>query len=137
MILKKSQAATEMIMLLAGALIVLLIIFTVNSDIMGSVNTRLRHTKAKLAVNDIGDAAELVYQQGIGSKTRTYITLPRSINSSIVSGRTISISFRTSKDVVYRNLGFDVSGTLPTQDGFYWICLETTQDYVTIRDCND
>ena len=42
----------------------------VNTDIMGDVNNRFRYSKARAAVDDMGDAAELVYQQGIGSKTR-------------------------------------------------------------------
>lgn len=137
MTLKKSQAATEALMVLAGALIVLLVMFVVNSEIMGSVNARLRYTKAKVAVNDIGDAAELVYQQGIGSKTKVYIDLPSSIENSSASGRTLSIQFKASGEIVYRNLGFNVTGILPTEVGFYWMCLESRDEYVSVNDCQD
>lgn len=135
MMLKRSQLATETIIVLAGALIVLSVIFVVNSDIMSSININIRYTKAKVAVNDIGNAAELVYQQGIGSKTKVYIVLPDSISTTMVSGRTISINFKGEGDVVYRSLGFDVRGALPTHEAFYWICVESMEGYVLINEC--
>lgn len=132
---KTSQMATEMVVILAGVLIVLLIIVVVNTNIIGSVNTRFRYTKAKVAVNDIGDAAELVYQQGTGSKTKVYISLPNSINTATVSGKTIAINFKGEEDVVYRNLGFDVTGNLPIDESFYWICVESMEGYVLVNEC--
>jgi hypothetical protein len=133
---KRSQLATETLILLAGALTVLLIIFVANSDIMSSFNARLRHTKAKIAVNDMGDSAELVHQQGIGSKTKTYISLPDSISASTISNKTIAISFHGDVNVVYRTLRFNVTGTIPTSEGSYWICVESMHGYVSINDCN-
>ena len=87
----KAQAATEMIIILALALIILLGIFVFNTNTLNSVNTELRIDKARTFVNDIGDSAELVYLQGVGSKTKIYISLPESINTSKISDKTISV----------------------------------------------
>ena len=129
----KAQAATEMIIILALALIILLHIFIFNTDMVGSVNKKLRAEKARTFLNDIGDAAELVYQQGAGSKTKLYISLPNSINTSTVSGKTISIVFKGTNDTIYRNLDFDVNGTLPKDEGFYWIYLKSKEGHVWIN----
>ena len=131
--MKKAQGATELIIILALALAILLTIFAVNTDIMGDVNNRFRYSKARAAVDDMGDAAELVYQQGIGSKTRVYIALPNSVDNVTISGKTIAISFEGTDEVVYRNLGFNVNGSLPRYEGFYWINIESMDGYVLIN----
>ena len=129
----KAQAATEMIIILALALIILLGIFVFNTNTLNSVNTELRIDKARTFVNDIGDSAELVYLQGVGSKTKIYISLPESINTSKISDKTISVTFKGSNDIIYRNLDFDVNGTLPTSEGLFWVYLETMEEYVWIN----
>jgi len=131
--LDKAQAGTEMVIVLALALAVLSVMFVVNTDVMGRTNTRIRQSKARTAMDDIGDAAELVYQQGAGSKMKVYIALPDSVQNFTVSGKTISIDFKGNGDTVYRNLDFDVNGTLPAGEGYYWINLEAMQGYVWIN----
>ncbi|MFH1317036.1 MAG: hypothetical protein ABII01_05955 [Candidatus Woesearchaeota archaeon] len=126
-----------MLIILAFALIVLLVIFLVNSDVMSRVSTKFKFSQGRAAVNDIGDAAELVYQQGVGSKTKVYLSLPMGINSFTAEDRTVQINFRGWNESVYRNLGFKIATnrSLPIYEGFYWICIESTEPYVLIEEC--
>jgi len=121
-----------MIIIFAAALIILLGVFAFNSDMMSSVTNQFKYKKARAALDDIGDMAEMVYQQGVGSKTKVYIALPGSINSTSVEDQTISISFTGTDHVVYRNFGFTVNGSLSTNEGFYWVSVEAFDEYVLI-----
>lgn len=134
---RKAQGASELVIILAVALAVLLVIFVVNTDIMTRTTTRFRFAKATAAVNDIGDASELVYEQGVGSKTRVYLSLPNGISTFTATDKTIQITFRTHGEAVYRNLGFTINATqpLPTKESFYWICIEAQEGITTIYEC--
>jgi len=135
MVSTKAQGGTEMLIILALALGILVAIFATNTDVMSGASTRFRYSKARAAVNDIGDAAKLVYEQGTGSRTKVYISLPNSIDSFTASGETIAINFKGNDETVYRNVGFEVNGTLPTRESFYWICIEAMEDNVQISNC--
>jgi len=128
----QGQVATELLIILAVALGILLITFTVNSDVMQSVGQQHRHQTARTGVNDLGDAAELVYQQGVGSRTTVYLALPNAVASSTVSNKTIKIALADGESI-YRNVGFVVNGTLPTAEGKYWVTVQAMEGYVLIN----
>jgi hypothetical protein len=133
LVTKRGQGATEFVIILAVALIVLTIIFQINGDVITSVTSEYRHTKAKAALDDIGDAAEQVYQQGSGSKSKLYLSLPNNIQNITASNQTLSISFFGVQDSIYRSFGFPISGNLPVDEGFYWITVEAFDSQVVVN----
>ncbi len=124
----------EMIIILAIALSILLTILAVNNKIMTGTSGKIASTKARTAVDSLSDSAELVYQQGIGSRTRVFITLPDEIQTFAASEQTLDMQLYAGGNLkdVYRSFDFNVSGTLPTEEGNYWIYIESKQGYVDI-----
>ena len=130
----KSQTAVELIIILAIALVIFISILSINENVTSSVSNRFEVTKAKTSLEDLANAAELVYQQGIGAKTKVYITIPNNVNSVSISGQTLSINMYSGGNPrdVYRTVDFAVSGNIPTEEGNYWVTVEAMDAYVAI-----
>ncbi len=134
---KKAQGATELLIVLAVGLAILLVFIALNFDVLTSSERQLRYRQARAVVDDLADAAELVYQQGVGSKTRVYVSMPGSVETVTASNRTIAVKFSNSDDTVYRTLEFDVNGIISGDEGSYWFCLESTEDGIcTMSSCS-
>jgi hypothetical protein len=136
----KSQAATEMLIILAVGLAILLVILSVNDTMFTGTRGKIQAEKARNSVDSIADAAELVYQQGIGSRTRIFVTLPDEIQSFTAANQTLAMQLYAGGNIkdVYRSLDFNVSTTsFPTQEGTYWICVKSLQNAVSIYDCTN
>ena len=131
---RKSQAAVEVVIILAFVLIILLALISVNQDLMSSVGGQLSANKAKIALNDLSDAAKQVYQQGVGAQSRVFISIPRDVSSTSVSDQTLKIVLGEgdSKRDVYRNLDFKIAGNIPTEAGNYWVTVKSREGYVVI-----
>ena len=127
---QRGQGATEFLIILAVLLMVFLILLQVQFDVLTLVTKQSRHAKARAAIDDLGDAAELVYQQGPGARTKVYIALPNTIDRVAVANKTLAVSFFGEQDTLHRSFGFDINGTLPTEEGFYWIIVEAIDDAV-------
>ncbi|MBW2984329.1 hypothetical protein KY361_04395 [Candidatus Woesearchaeota archaeon] len=129
---KKSQAAAEMLVILAVGLSILLAVVTVNNKVMTGTSGKISSTKARAAVDSLSDAAELVYQQGVGSRTRVFVALPDEIQSFSASEQTLNMQLYAGGSLkdVYRSFDFNVSGTLPTEEGGYWLYVEAEEGCV-------
>ncbi len=132
--MQRSQAAVELIVILAVALVILLSILAINASTMTSSQSQIEETKARTALGDIVNAAELVYQGGVGSKTRVFVTLPDNIDSTSVSGQSVEISLYTAGGLnkIHRTTDFFVSGDIPAEEGNHWIDVEARQNDVLI-----
>jgi glucan phosphoethanolaminetransferase (alkaline phosphatase superfamily) len=76
---RRSQAGTELIIILAVLLIIMAVMVALNTDISSYFNSNLREEKSKLVVNELGQAAEYVYQQGHGAQTRVLSQSPAAL----------------------------------------------------------
>jgi len=130
----KSQAAVELIVILAIALVIFIAILSVNDDITSSISNKFEVTKAKTSLEDLANAAELVYQQGTGAKTQVYITLPNNVNSVSIAGQILNINMYAGGNPrdVYRTVDFQVAGNIPTEEGSYLVAVEAFDTYVGI-----
>ena len=131
----KAQTSLEIIMILALMLTVFLAIIVSNSGVMSTLSARLNEDKARVALDQMADAATSVYEQGSGAKTRVYVSLPSSVFNSSVANETLVLSVYTSGDNaqdVYRLLGINVSGTIPNASGNYWVNAESFEHYVNM-----
>jgi hypothetical protein len=132
--MKKSQAALELIIILAAGLAILGAIIVVNNKIITGTSGKIESTKARTVVDTLADAAELVYQQGVGSRTRVFIALPSNIQSFTIYNQTLDMQLYAGGDLrnTYNIFDFNVSGILPTNEGNYWLYVEAKQGYVEI-----
>jgi len=131
--MSKAQASTEMLIVLAIFLIVFLGIFVSNQQNISNINIDFEITKAKIALDSIENAANLVYQQGEGAKTKAYVNFPRNIKSTLVNNQTITIQLYAQSEIdIYRNFDFTVNGTLPESQGNHWISIQSRGSTVFI-----
>ncbi len=125
---KCAQAATELLIIMAIGLIILLSIFVLQQKTTSSVSAQFEMTKARALVEDLANAAEQVYQEGQGSKTKVFVTVPDNVNSISLSGNSISINLDAGGEpiTVYRALAFNVSGIVTIEEGKQWVTIENT-----------
>ncbi|MBI2110368.1 hypothetical protein HYT51_01140 [Candidatus Woesearchaeota archaeon] len=127
---KRGQSAMEMAVLLAGGLIFLTTIIFINQDIVRTVETQFKQTRAQAALDDLTNAAELVYQQGAGAKTRLYVNFPSGLHNlsfledSQGNQQRLVFYFVTS-GLVERDLDFNISGDFSIEEGSRWITVES------------
>ena len=131
---KRGQTSVELVVITAIALVVLLVILNYNQDVYTKVSGQFEAAKARSTVDKLADAAQLVYQQGSGARTKVFLTMPSDINNINISGSIISMSFAAggSENDVYRSLPFTVQGSLPTDAGNYEVFIEASEGYVSI-----
>ncbi|MFC1800573.1 LamG-like jellyroll fold domain-containing protein, partial [Nanoarchaeota archaeon] len=131
---KKSQAATEMLIILSVALLILLIIMVANNKVLTGTSGKIESTKARSALDTLATASEMVYQQGVGSRTRVFVSIPDEIGSFNITNQTLSMQIHPGGDFsdIYRTFDFNLSmlGTLPTTEGGHWIYVESVEGSV-------
>ena len=124
-----------MIVILSIMLGIFLIILVSNNAILSSSGSRLNHERANAALDDVSNAANLVYQQGSGAKMKVYVTVPQNAYDSLVWNKTITLDLHvkdSKTQTLYRVLDFDVNGTFPNASGSYWVTVEAFDDYVNV-----
>lgn len=132
---KLAQAATELIVVFTVTLGILMIITIMNFDLLASSNERFRITKVQDTLNDIARSSQLTYQQGNGARTQVYINIPKSVTRTIITNKTLSISLNVAglNATLYRRLDFNITGTIPDDEGYYWLNITSRGNYVEIK----
>ena len=131
---KRSQSAVELIIILAIGLVLLIAVFEIFFNANTSFSGQLEAKKAKATVDALADAAEMVHQQGVGSRTRIYTAIPDNVNYVNLTNGLISMNLYTggnSRDV-YRTLSFNVSGSVPKEEGNLFLYVESREGYIRI-----
>jgi len=126
---KRSQSAVELIIILAIGLVLLIAVFEIFFNANTSFSGQLEAKKAKATVDALADAAEMVHQQGVGSRTRIYTAIPDNVNYVNLTNGLISMNLYTggnSRDV-YRTLSFNVSGSVPKEEGNLFLYVESRE----------
>jgi hypothetical protein len=125
----KGQGSTEMIILLSILLVIFLIFLSSNNDLLNSTEKELRSSKVRGAITTLVDGAKLVYSQGLGSSVIIRVPIPGDISSISFANQTITMT-STGTDTLYETLNFQVSGTIPNQEGIYFVTVESFNDTV-------
>jgi len=131
---KRCQASTELIVIFAIALAILLTVLILNQQTFTATYSQYQTAKAKNVVNDLADAAERLYQQGTGAKTRVYLVIPNDVQFTSAANRTLLINMYAGErnTDIYRSLNFNISGTIPVEEGNYWVTLQARENDVLI-----
>jgi Tfp pilus assembly protein PilE len=130
---KRGQTATETLVVLAAVMAVLVIILGINQDILNGYNSRFKIERTMTALNDLTNAAESVYQQGVGAKTKVYVSFPPGIGNDSIEGQIIKFTLK-NENIIQRKLDFNVSGDITTGEGKRFIIVESTDDFVSFND---
>ena len=119
---RKGQGGVEYIVLLSFTVVFFLMVIYVVNDQLSLVNQQQRLEQAKFALNEIGNAATDVYQQGAGAQKQITITFPQGVEGAgLITNNTLQISFEGS-DLTYY-LPFPISGEIPSSTGSFTLTL--------------
>lgn len=131
---KKAQGATEMTIILAIALVALLVIVKYSTEALTETSGAIEAEKANAMLDEIAATAQLIYYQGAGSRTRVYVTIPEEVLNLSIANQRLEMYFYSGGEtrVAYRNLGFDVVGSIPVDGGNAWVYIEAKEGYVQI-----
>jgi len=128
---RRGQAATELLIVLAMAFIVIAILVVSMQTSLFSAKSEYKENQARLALDDVKNSAEFIYHQGLGARTSAYITIPKDVDHTNVTTNYISITFSNGNTIV-ASLDFNVSGEIPSDSGSYWLEMETRENFVLI-----
>ena len=134
MLEKRAQSAVEFTVILAVGLMILIGVLHIFFQANDSFSGQFESAKAKAAADAVADSAEMVYNQGAGSKTKIYMTMPANVNYINITDKIVLINFYSGGKArdVYRSLSFNISGSIPTDEGNLWLYFESKQGYVLI-----
>jgi hypothetical protein len=127
----KSQTSIELIMILSISLLVLGGIIVINNSSLLRFNSQLEIIQARSLLDNIESVSSLVYNQGYGSFTKVYVTIPNGINDINISQKKVVLSFDSGYKT-FRNFDYYLSGELPSSAGKYWLEVQAMNDFVAI-----
>ncbi len=124
--MKKAQASVEMIVILAVVLVIFGILFVVIQENYSAYERNLKTVQGKTALREFADAADFVYSQGEGAKTKIFVTIPQGVES--IEGGDNYIEMRLDLGGRIQDLieGTEtcVQGEIPTSAGGHWVLVE-------------
>ena len=130
----RAQASFEYMMIFGLAIAFAIPVWLYVTSLQQDTGQQLSLSYAKNAVNQITSSADLVYGQGQPAMVRLNVYFPSGIESMNISGKTIIFTMWTSAGLsdVFSSSIANLSGTLPSGEGMYWIKVESMGSYVNI-----
>ena len=128
---KRGQNAVETLIILGVIIAIFTMMIVVNQDVVKSYNSKFTVDRTNSALNDITNAAQSVYQQGVGAKTRITINFPDGVAN--ITFKNNIIKFRLdSNNLIQKKFEFNVSGKLVSNEGRRWVNFESSSNTSTI-----
>jgi len=128
---KRGQNAIETLIILAVIIGIFTMMIVVNQDVVRSYNSKFTVDRTNSALNDITNAAQSVYQQGVGAKTRITINFPDGVAN--ITFKNNIIKFRLdSNNLIQKKFEFNVSGKLVSNEGRRFVNFESSSNTSTI-----
>jgi len=134
----RAQATVEWVVVISFAILILAVMLSFNEDNYLSFRSNVKVSNVKATLNDLKNAADFVYSQGSGAKTRLHATIPYETNITIT---TLSDGKGQIQAVIKVKGGeqyFDVytdgnlTGSLPSKAGEYCVDVECLEGAVSI-----
>jgi hypothetical protein len=132
------QAAIEWIVILSIAMLILAIMLSMNEDNYQFFSNQIRAGKVKAALNDLKEAVDFVYSQGMDAKATVLITVPTACNISVNTlpggkGQIDAVFYEKGK-IQYYDVYTDanITGSVPSKEGSYCMVVEYSGPEVNI-----
>jgi uncharacterized protein (UPF0333 family) len=124
----KSQVATEYLIIVSFALMVLIPFILYLTNVSQNFSEDNTLTVASDSVQKIGQTADLVYSRGEPAKLTISILIPANVQEINFTNKTMTWKVRTSSGVsdVYYNSVANLTGNLSTTPGYYNVIVEAT-----------
>lgn len=130
--MKKGQAAIELLILLSVALIALIAIYGYSADSMNELNKQKIINELQTSANDLANAADEVYAQGIGAKKKVFYRLPTDVNRNASGIEGKSFVFQSLGNDVIARAQVSLSGSIPLGKGGHEVWLTAYENYVFV-----
>ncbi len=131
---RKAQSAMEYLIIVALVMAFLIPLWAYITTMHNETNIELSLTYAKNTVNQIADAANLVYSQGPPAKIRINVYIPGGVRNSTIINDTVHLEVWA--DPIYTHIyafsTAQLNGTIPTDKGYHWLEIEATDNIVQI-----
>lgn len=130
----KAQSSFEYLMVFALAIAFAVPVWLYISSMQHTAGEELSLSYAKNAVNQITSAADLVYTQGPPAKVSLNVYIPSRVDMINITNRTVNFRILTTAGIsdVFSESVANMTGTLSSSEGSYWISVESKGNYVQI-----
>ena len=94
----------------------------------------LYYAYASTAVDKIAQTADLVYSQGSPAKLRLRVYIPKNVVESLINDKIVGLKLRIKSQETYVTAASTatLTGSVPSNEGLYWIVIEAMNDHVQI-----
>jgi uncharacterized protein (UPF0333 family) len=133
-IIMNAQTAFEYMVIAIFILAFLTPIWIYLAQLQSQTSDEFALSYAKNAVNQIAKKADLVYSQRMEAKVKIGVYIPRGVEEINITGNEINIRIRSmsgSVDVFATSIA-QLQGSLPTDEGLYWVLIKAEGDYVNV-----
>ena len=140
---RMGQAATELVVILGVALVVVVLFFVLSANMLTGARVQQNYDDARASVQALSEAADSVYAQGDGATRKVTVTLPPGTrfggnstfigapaNMPLLSQNTIDINVNGT-DVTSTSIA-PLSGQFPSKQGIYPMRVTSRGAYVEI-----
>lgn len=128
----KGQSSIELIVIFAVSLIALGAIISLSNSQMNTLNAQKQKQTALTSVNDLAGAVKDVYSQGTGAKKKVFFRVPGNVDESRSGVSDKSIYLNVLGSDIIASTEVEVSGSIPTEKGGYWLWVTAGENYVII-----
>ncbi|MEM4755614.1 MAG: hypothetical protein QW594_00595 [Candidatus Woesearchaeota archaeon] len=130
----QGQAALETILVMSLIIIFLIFIVQLDKAIISTTESEYTIKKMGFTMESLVQSTNLVYQQGVGAKTKVKLAIPGHVKNITVGKRTINATLNISGSVsqIYRTFPYEIHGTIPKEQGTYWFIITAHETGVNI-----
>ncbi len=129
---KKGQAATELLIILAVSIVVLIAIYSYSATSIAGLQKQQIVETAQISVQDLANAANDVYAQGVGAKKRVFYTVPTNVDQSKSGIEQNAFVINVLESDVYAGVNTCLLGSLPVDQGGHFIWLTAQEQCVFV-----
>lgn len=130
----KAQTSFEFMVIAIFVLAFVTPVWVYLSQVQLQTNDQFTLSYAKNAVTQIAKKADLVYSQRMGAVVKVELYIPSGVEQIDISGNEISMRTRSlsGETDVYATSIAQMQGSLPANEGLYWVLIKAEGDYVNI-----
>ncbi len=126
---RKAQASTEMLIVIAICIVLLIILANSFGAHISSISSISQIELTRAALEDINAAGIEVLQSGIGSQKNAEITLPADVSEFSANGKELQITYRSGK-TMQKTLSYTARGSMHLSIGKNYIFAKSTTEGV-------
>ena len=132
---KKGQVAMEYILIVGFAFFTSILLFILFYEESNSMSSQITSKQIDQIASKIANNVDKVYYLGEHSKTTLKVTIPSNIVNTSVSNKEIIFRVRASGGISenVKTTVANVTGQIPSNQGLYYITIESQGDHVLIN----